>query len=1051
MTELTTLQQGQILLEGTANFLHRAYLPDLHQLEVEEVNSSYSLKDYRLFHLQKIVYDCEEDIYEKLVTIFTTVHNLQSKTFLLLKSDGSTINFHLGVVASDATSVAAGFRESLKGVLPGTKLESYQALKIKEVLEDTFNPKNKPKQVITSVSGLPSLKTEEQYIQGLEKFIEAMNGRKFSTVLIADPIYSEELTVRRQGYHELASGLSSYEKTTMTMSESEAAGLSDTLTHTLTQTVSHSLTKTETTTQTTSQGSNKKDIKGTFNKGKNLVNKGVEFAKNQTSTITNISALGAITAGIAPATGVATAGVSMVATGIAAAPVAAAGVALGAIGLGLSLVPTVTENTSEAKAEGQTVGQTTADGTSNSIAQGTTYTKTKNKGVQVEYKNYQIKSILDKIDSQLERLDMSENYGMWNFAAYFLSEDAETTKVAASAYQSLIRGETSYLENSAMNTWYPHEASYEVVKRTLAQIEHPQFKIDANFNHLSAATLIHTRELAIAFGLPRKSITGLPVIETAEFGRDVRKPLNHAEKRAVITLGNIYHMGEEGKEPVELDVESLSMHTFVTGTTGSGKSNTIYHMLAELHQKNIKFLVIEPAKGEYSQVFGGYEDVAVYGTNEKFTPLLQINPFYFPTEIHVLEHIDQLIEIFNASWPMYAAMPAILKEAVERVYVRCGWNLQQSYNYEQQSRYPNLGELVEALKEVIEQSSYAEEVKSNYTGSLVTRIQSLRNGIAGKLLVSDEISPTILFEQNCIVDLSRVSSAETKALLMGILFMRLKEHRMATTKGTNQSLKHVTVLEEAHHLLKRVVATGEGNQLQAQSVEMIANSMAEMRTYGQGFIIVDQSPNLLDLAAIRNTNTKIIMRLPEGQDRQDIGQAAALTPLQIEEIPKLEQGVAVVYQNDWLQPVLSKVTHFKEAKEKPLTYTFDEKAYLKEKRVKQTRVLQSLFDDNIKPDYETVQHSPILNEWKAWYQQGKYTVEARRAFIYEYMNGKHCMAYVKQANTLQEMHERLSRILRYEMDSMHYELTHKVMYALFYIMDENIANEWKAKFTEKVR
>ena len=39
--------------------------------------------------------------------------------------------------------------------------------------------------------------------------------------------------------------------------------------------------------------------------------------------------------------------------------------------------------------------------------------------------------------------------------------------------------------------------------------------------------------------------------------------------------------------------------------------------------------------------------------------------------------------------------------------------------------------------------------------------------------------------------------------------------------------------------------------------------IAEMRTYGEGFIIADQAPGLMDLSVIRNTNTKIIMRLPE--------------------------------------------------------------------------------------------------------------------------------------------------------------------------------------------
>ena len=50
---------------------------------------------------------------------------------------------------------------------------------------------------------------------------------------------------------------------------------------------------------------------------------------------------------------------------------------------------------------------------------------------------------------------------------------------------------------------------------------------------------------------------------------------------------------------VHLDKSSLASHTFITGSTGSGKSNTIYHLLDELGRQKVKFLVVEPAKGEY--------------------------------------------------------------------------------------------------------------------------------------------------------------------------------------------------------------------------------------------------------------------------------------------------------------------------------------------------------------------------------------------------------------------------------------------------------------------
>jgi hypothetical protein len=91
---------------------------------------------------------------------------------------------------------------------------------------------------------------------------------------------------------------------------------------------------------------------------------------------------------------------------------------------------------------------------------------------------------------------------------------------------------------------------------------------------------------------------------------------------------------------------------------------------------------------------------------------------------------------------------------------------------------------------------------------------------------------------------------------------------------------------------------------------MISNSIAEMRTYGEGFIIADQAPNAVDISAIRNTNTKIIMRLPEESDRQMAGRSAGLKDVQISEIAKLPKGVAVVYQNDWVEPVLCKISKY---------------------------------------------------------------------------------------------------------------------------------------------
>ena len=413
-------------------------------------------------------------------------------------------------------------------------------------------------------------------------------------------------------------------------------------------------------------------------------------------------------------------------------------------------------------------------------------------------------------------------------------------------------------------------------------------------------------------GLPRRSVCGLPVIEHADFGKEVVS-YDNENKGVKIKLGKVFNMGSECPNDVRLDIKSLSMHTFVTGSTGSGKSNTVYELVRQLDNAGVNFMVIEPAKGEYKNVFGTSPSVKVLGTNTAFAEMLRINPFRFPKGVHVLEHADRIIEIFNVCWPMYAAMPAVLKDAVLQSYKKSGWDLVESVNVYSDELFPTFQDLLVELVDVINKSAYSDEVKSNYMGSLVTRVKSLTNGLNGLIFSANEIDNNELFDKKVIVDLSRVGSLETKSLIMGILIMRLNEHRMTTSTEMNTSLKHVTVLEEAHNILKKTSTEqdSEGSNVTGKSVEMISNAIAEMRTYGEGFIIVDQSPSAVDVSAIRNTNTKIIMRLPDENDRRMSGKSAGLKDEQLDEIAKLPKGVAVVYQNNWVEPVLCKIQKYR--------------------------------------------------------------------------------------------------------------------------------------------
>lgn len=560
----------------------------------------------------------------------------------------------------------------------------------------------------------------------------------------------------------------------------------------------------------------------------------------------------------------------------------------------------------------QVAGQ--LNGFINSLAPNEQITKTTSLTTSTTIENKTVTDMMALLDALLKKTDEYDSYGMWNVAGYFMSDDMSAAEIAASNYRSLMNGENSGREVSAINSWRKNNrenlGDFSDLTTYLSRYVHPQFCYGGDAILVDASTSVSGKELGLHLGLPRATVPGLPVIEHAEFGKEVNSyqliktaRANRPEDR--ITIGKIFDLGQITGKVVELDNRSLNMHTFITGSTGSGKSNAVYQMLTELRQDKIPFLVIEPAKGEYKDVFGHLPDVRVFSTNPNIAQLININPFMFPESIHVLEHVDGLVEIFSVCWPMYDAMPAFFKDAILRSYEAVGWDLGSSTFDGEELEYPDFEVLTEQLDELIGNSDYASDIKSNYRGALLTRVKSLTVGLNKSIFTTEQTPYAQLFDDNCILDISRVKSTETKALIMGLMVYMLNEYRVDQKNENNVGLRHVTVLEEAHNLLKNT--KGGESELIGKSIEMLTNTIAEIRTYGEGFIIVDQSPSSVDIAAIKNTNTKIVLRTPEAGDREAVGRSMGLTDDQVNEIAKLPSGVAVVYQNNWISPVLTMI------------------------------------------------------------------------------------------------------------------------------------------------
>lgn len=928
----------------------KGYLTKLDQLPVIRMEESYleDLQDIYFFRISELVYLEDEFSVDKLAMVFHALSGKPCTLVLMLKSDGLQTDFYLGARPKGDYSpgtLLQMLRQTLLGFFPGSRItQYYDEDRKKDMAEEALAEKIGCISGVTCVADYKRNRedvSDKDFIQGLEKFVYAMQGKSYTAVMIADQAGHDQLMARKREYERIYTQISPFTNMQMNFTVSDGGSLSVgksesyTLSGSHTDTQGSSKTKTDSNTKTT--GSNEAIVTsdtqtdihgesqstaegevhtegasdGTNRTVSNGVNGGVYFG----GKINEIMS-GGVNIGVSHSAANGTSHTESVSDSVSRTLTHGFSDSHGK-SHGVSQNYGTMESESASQGVGIGTNQSAADtsGVSFNLVNTRTMAQTfgNSQGIVLNEQNMTLKLTLQRLEKHLQRIEECESFGMWSFAAYFLGESAAEAETAAKIYKSVIAGSDSGIERSAIHSWTDEE-SVEALLPYIRNFMHPVFVYqgfsyeDSRYIAVNPSALVSTNELAIHMGLPRHSVRGLPVVEHAAFAQEV--VTRKAKQDKQINLGRIYHLGQQMDTGVNLDLDSLAMHTFITGSTGSGKSNAVYRLLSKVREKRIPFLVVEPAKGEYKDVF---RDAACYGTNPKSGELLKINPFSFPEKIHVLEHIDRIVEIFNVCWPMYAAMPAVLKDSIEQAYVSAGWDLDLSENTKAPGLFPAFDDVLRELNATMKRSDYSADTKGDYIGSLSTRLKSLTNGINGRIFVNDEMDLGKLFDQDAIIDISRVGSMETKSLIMGIVVLKLQEYRMAGAAGMNMPLSHLTVLEEAHHLLKKTstAQNTESSNLAGKSVEMLTNAIAEVRTYGEGFVIVDQAPNLLDTAVIRNTNTKIVLRLPERTDRDVAGGAIALTDKQMNELARLPQGVAAVYQNDWQEAVLCSMPEYK--------------------------------------------------------------------------------------------------------------------------------------------
>jgi DNA helicase HerA-like ATPase len=514
------------------------------------------------------------------------------------------------------------------------------------------------------------------------------------------------------------------------------------------------------------------------------------------------------------------------------------------------------------------------------------------------------------LNTQMLSLSQAQAIGAWRTSVYLLGDRISYYRLAA-AWRAIFSGAHSLPE--PVRVWDDEGAV--LLARGWAMPDSTMPRGPGLFHHpFQHQTLLTSAQLASYVHLPRFETSGYAVTDVPLFDvvpSSVREP--------TVELGNVVERTRISENSYSISRDILKRHALIAGVTGSGKTNTILHLLSQLWGMGIPFLVLEPAKTEYRALYAHEKigpELQVFTLGDENVSPFRLNPFEVEEGVPISTHIDLLKSVFNASFGMWTPLPQILERGIQAVYRACGWdpvrgeNLRLDSNPSERAAaesFPTLSELCDKVDEIIDTLGYESRLIGDLKAALGTRLNSMRIGGKGIMLDTRRSIPiSMLLSKPTVIELEQIGDDDEKAFLMGVLLIRIYEHLRVSGSQENIPLRHVVVVEEAHRLLANVSPRGGEEQadMKGKAVETFVNMLAEVRGYGEGFLVADQIPLKLAPDIIKNTNLKIIHRTVAGDDRTVLAQSMNMEPPQCATLATLPALQAAVFAEGDDRPVL---------------------------------------------------------------------------------------------------------------------------------------------------
>ena len=248
MNELQTQTTGEVITQEMTmenrlaiieDGIRKKYLARLSELQIVPAANLLPLEEdliqnIRLYHVTEMVYEKGEPVTDKFTTVFNTLSTYNAMAFIMMDSDGKKTDFYVGVrnmekddsLKSSTVTLGDTLKNTLIGHFPGMKIEGRDRIAIAELSNKITRQQNVASVSVVGNSKSTAERTNNQFVQGIEKLALAMNGRQYIGIILAENQSPQKVQMLRKEYQELYTKLSPLQKVQLSESISQTASRS---------------------------------------------------------------------------------------------------------------------------------------------------------------------------------------------------------------------------------------------------------------------------------------------------------------------------------------------------------------------------------------------------------------------------------------------------------------------------------------------------------------------------------------------------------------------------------------------------------------------------------------------------------------------------------------------------------------------------------------------------------------------------------------------------------------------------------------------------------